>query len=376
MKNLLLTGLLICSISIKLFGLGNPAAADGESKISGEIVWKFQTNNLITSSPAYSDGVIYIGSGSSLLAIDTSGREIFRFKTKGSIKCKAAVDRLSAYFQSGDGWLYSVDKKTGRENWKFQLHADNYLQLYDYWDYYHSSPVLSENVLYVGSSDACLYAIDCRSGSEIWKFKTMHIIRSSPVCQDGKIYFGSFDGRFYSLNAETGSELWNYRIEKPNFSRQGEIQSSALIAKEKVIFGSRDGNLHALDVKTGEQLWNYSHEGSWIISTPALYDTLVITGSSDEHFVNATGINTGKQVWRYSTRQNVFSSPCVSSGVVYCGEGNAYSLSEEASFFALEAATGKELWRIKTGGQVWSSPLVVNGRLYFASMDGFVYSVK
>lgn len=344
--------------------------------ISGQILWKFQTKNVITSSPAYSDGIIYIGSGNNLLAVDTSGKEVFRFKTQGNIKCKPAIEKSEIYFQSTDGLLYCIDKKSGKERWTFQMDTNNYLQLYDYWDYFQSSPLIVNNLIYIGSTNAYLYAIDSRTGREIWKFKTGHIIRSSPAYSNGNIYFGSYDGMFYVLNAQNGKLIWDYKIEKPNYSRCGEIQSSAIIERGKVIFGSRDGILHVLDELTGKELWNYSHEGSWVISTPAIYENMVITGSSDAHFVIANDFNSGKELWRYKTKYNVFSSPLVYSGVVYCGDGNAYSFSEEASFFAIDAITGRELWNVKTGGQVWSSPIVANERIYFGAMDGCIYAIN
>lgn len=378
MKKILLLIVILGLKASSLFAFCYPEVSDtaAAKNIAGQIVWKFQTNGAITSSPVYSDGIIYTGCGSSLLAVDTSGKELYRFRTQGSVKCTPALDEYSVYFQSCDGWLYCLGKKSGTEKWKVQLDKNNYLQLYDYWDYYHSSPLIVNGVLYIGSSNTCFYAIETQTGKELWKYPTKHIIRSSPVFKDGRIYFGGFDGRFYVLDAETGKEVWNYKVEKPNYSRCGEIQSSAVIWGGKVLFGSRDGNLHALDERTGKELWSYSHEGSWVISTPAVYDNLVITGSSDAHFVNANDLNTGKEVWRYNTKFNVFSSPVIYSGVVYCGEGNAYSFSEEASFFALDARTGREIWKIKTNGQVWSSPLVVNGRIYFGAMDGCIYAIK
>jgi outer membrane protein assembly factor BamB len=378
MKKTFLFVMAFCLSNIGIFASGpsDSSTVVKKGKIAGEIAWKYQSNSAITSSPVFSDGIIYTGCGSSLVALDTSGKEVFRFKTQGSIKCRAAVDNNNIYFQSGDGCLYCLDKKSGKEVWKTKLDSNNLLQLYDYWDYYQSSPLISENTLYVGSSDSYLYAIDSKTGKEIWKFKTLHIIRSSPVVKDGLVYFGSFDGNFYAVNDKSGELVWKYKIEKPNYSRMGEIQSSALVYDGKVIFGSRDGILHTLDANTGKEIRNYSHEGSWVISTPVLSGSLIVSASSDAHFVDALDIKTGKESWRYNTKFNVFSSPIVYDGVVYCGEGNAYSFSEEASFFALDVETGKEIWKIKTGGQVWSTPIAAEGRIYFGAMDGFIYSIK
>ena len=346
------------------------------SKTKVEIKWKFESKNIITSSPVYSKGVIYLGAGGSLLAIDTAGKKLFVFKTKGPVKGKPAVTDTKLYFQSGDGFLYCIDKIKGKEIWKLQLDSLAYLQLYDLWDFYHSSPVVSGNILYCGSSSTYFYAVDAEKGSVLWKYKTGHIIRSTPVINSGLVYFGGFDGYFYALDAVSGKEIWKYKIPQPNYSRAGEIQSSAAIGSGKVIFGSRDGMVHALDQKTGKEIWSCNHEGSWVIATPVIVDSLVISASSDAHFVSAVNINTGKELWKYDTRFNVFATPVAGGGKVYCGEGNAYSFFEDAYFFGLNLNDGKELWRMKTDGQVWASPIIADGRIYFATYAGTIYAVS
>jgi outer membrane protein assembly factor BamB len=345
------------------------------SNIRVEIKWKYESKSLITSTPIYSDGTIYLGAGGSLLAVDTTGKKLFTFKTKGPVKGKPAVTDSKIYFQSGDGFLYCIDK-SGKEIWKLQLDSLAYLQLYDMWDFYHSSPVISGNILYCGSSSTNFFAIDAENGKVLWKYKTGHIIRSTPVVNSSIVFFGGFDGYFYALDAASGKEIWKYKIPQPNYSRCGEIQSSAAVSGGKVIFGSRDGMVHALDLKTGKEIWSNNHEGSWVIATPVITDSLVITASSDAHFVNAVNVNSGKELWRYNTRFNVFATPVVSSGKVYCGEGNAYSFFEDAYFFELDQKTGKELWRLKTDGQVWSSPITAGGTIYFATYAGTIYAVS
>jgi hypothetical protein len=60
------------------------------------------------------------------------------------------------------------------------------------------------------------------------------------------IYFGNIDGRFFALDPRSGDELWR-------FQTQGEIWSSPAVAGEGVYFGSYDSNLYALR-RQGPQL--------------------------------------------------------------------------------------------------------------------------
>ena len=62
-----------------------------------------------------------------------------------------------------------------------------------------SSPALAGNVLYFGSDDGKVYAIDVNSGEARWSFQTGGEVRSSPAIGDGAIYVGSRDGFIYAL---------------------------------------------------------------------------------------------------------------------------------------------------------------------------------
>src|SRR5581483_988033 len=77
--------------------------------------------------------------------------------------------------------------------WKFNTHGQVY-----------SSPALLNGVLYVGSNDHNLYALDAETGAQKWKFKTGSRVTSSPAVVGGTVFVGSFDGIFYAVDAATG----------------------------------------------------------------------------------------------------------------------------------------------------------------------------
>jgi eukaryotic-like serine/threonine-protein kinase len=81
-----------------------------------------------------------------------------------------------------------VDANTGLEKWKFETQSSVY-----------SSPAIAEGMVYFGSGDRNLYALDMVTGQEAWRFKTGGPIYSSPSIVDGVIYFGSDDGCVYAV---------------------------------------------------------------------------------------------------------------------------------------------------------------------------------
>ena len=64
---------------------------------------------------------------------------------------------------------------------------------------------------------------------------------SSPAVANGVVYVGSTDNNIYALNAGTGALLWKYTT--------GAVQSSPAVANGVVYVGSTDGNVYAFGLK-------------------------------------------------------------------------------------------------------------------------------
>jgi len=53
--------------------------------------------------------------------------------------------------------------------------------------------------VYIGSYDHNLYAVDILTGQRKWSFTTGNWVLSSPAIAGGVVYFGSSDGHLYAL---------------------------------------------------------------------------------------------------------------------------------------------------------------------------------
>lgn len=253
-----------------------------------------------------------------------------------------------------------------------------------------SSPVWSDGVLYFGSDDGNVYAVDAATGLQTWKFTTGGPAPSSPAIADGRAYFASYDGKFYAVDARKGKLKWKFttggerRFEaKGLHGMQPKNQtipdpydvflSSPVVAQGAVYFGSGDGNLYALDAATGDLRWKFQ-TGDVVHSSPAYVDGTVYFGSWDSFFY-AVDATTGKEKWRFHggvdpdihNQVGFQSSPAVVDGVVYTG-------CRDSNVYALDAATGKEKWRANNQmSWVITSPAVVNGKVLFATSDSSLF---
>ena len=255
-----------------------------------------------------------------------------------------------------------------------------------------SSPVAQDGVIFFGSDDGYVYAVDAGSGRQIWKRGTNGPVSATPAVANGTVYIGSYDGKFYALDAHTGVLKWK-------FSTGGERQfeakglngmqpktqtipdpfdiylSSPVVANGSVYFGSGDGNLYALDATSGDLRWKFP-TGDVVHASPAYAHGVVYLGSWDSYFYAVDATN-GKEKWRFHGGEDPMihnqvgfqSSPAVVNGTVYTG-------CRDSNLYAIDAATGTEKWHFNNNGSwVITSPAVTQGKVFFATSDSSLYHV-
>jgi len=276
------------------------------------------------------------------------------YTTWPSVSSSPAVVNGVVYVGSDDTNMYALDSHTGAKLWSY--HTGGGVT---------SSPAVGNGMVYFGSWDNSVYALDARTGAPMWSYTTDDDVYSSPAVANGVVYVGSFDDNVYALDASTGALMWSYKT-------GNGVASSPAVANGMVYVGAYDGNVYALDTSTGALLWSYKTLAGFFYSSPAVVNraVYVVEGLSYGN-VYALNARTGTLLWRYQTGEWVNSSPAVANGVVYVvsGSGNVY---------ALDARTGTLLWSYQTGYEVLSSPAVANGVVYVGSgtgYDGNIYAL-
>jgi eukaryotic-like serine/threonine-protein kinase len=249
-----------------------------------------------------------------------------------------------------------------------------------------SSPAVTGDTVYIGSSDHYLYAINRDNGAEKWKFKAEGRITSSPAVAGGFVYFTCWDGNAYAVDASTGTQKWKFAISgerrfaathlhgaAPNGETMPDpfdfYLSSPVVVDGTVYFGSGDTNIYALDASNGQLKWKFK-TGDVVHASPAVADGRLYVGSWDSYFY-ALDAKSGKEIWRFKTGDDpeihnqvgIQSSAAAADGIVYFG-------CRDSNFYAVDAATGKERWRFNNKGSwVIGSPAVANGKVYFGTSD-------
>ncbi len=234
-----------------------------------------------------------------------------------------------------------------------------------------SSPIAANGLIYFGSQDKCVYAVDAGMGSLIWKFKTGDRILSSIAVANGKIYVGPDDGTVYCLDAYNGSLLWSQYAGgdvQANYNAAVILHSSPIVAGDRVYVGALDNNTYCLDANSGNIVWKYPTNGL-ITSTPAVSNGVVYVESQTPNSGTLYALDAvaGVLLWNNSLPyaqanrgQDIMSSPVV-------GDGMVFAASNKQVYYGINASTGKIQWTYKDFNSsefIICSPVYNNGKVY------------
>jgi len=419
-----------CAVSAEVTTFRGDAAHSGEFASQAprqfhRVKWRFPTGDRVVSSAVWYDNVLYFGSDDgNVYAVDAeTGRQLWKRPTGGPVPATPAVADGRVFVGSYDGKFYALDARTGATAWKFVTGGERRFEakglhgmqprnqtFADPFDVFLSSPVVAQGMVYFGSGDGHLYAVDAATGELRWKFQTGDVVHASPAYAGGVLYVGSWDSYLYAVDAATGHEKWRFKSgEDPLIHNQVGFQSSPVVVEGVVYTGCRDANLYAIDAASGKEKWRYSTAGSWVVSSPAVSGGKVYFGTSDSSLYLVLDAGTGKPVLQQQGKAYVFSSPSVAGDVVLLGVLNG-------TLEARDRASGTLLWEYQTDasrlnigwvltserkfnmplifhsawreapivgadrqfgvGSIFSSPLVVGGVVYFGSADGNLYAIE
>src|SRR5206468_3654362 len=131
------------------------------------------------------------------------------------------------------------------------------------------------------------------SGKKTWAFKTGGPIESSPLVLDGQLFIGSSDAALYAFNAATGERLWKYDTGDKILGAPNWVKSPRGGANW-ILVGSYDFKLHCVDALTGKSNWVYE-TGNYINGSPAVADGQTVFGGCDA-LLHVIALAQGKQV--------------------------------------------------------------------------------
>ena len=326
--------------------------------------WVVNAGTLIEFPPVIAYGRLYFATiEGKFLAVETERGEIAWRKSFGRFSAASPTVGDDVVYQplmnapheeraKAPGFMVALDAETGEELWRFRAGVVE------------SSPLLVDGVLYFGTFDDHLYALNARTGRVRWKFETGDDVKGGPVYGRGVVYFGSYDGKVYAVGARTGKLRWESEAQG-GLRGAGNFYATPALAYGRVYIGNTDGKVYAFGARSGELLWSKS-TGGYVYSSPAVANETVYVGSYDGHLY-ALDAATGDVRWSFDAKGPISGAPTVMAGVVYFSR-----LAGRPKTFGLDARTGRRVWTFPDGEY---TPIVADKDRVYATGYRRVYAL-
>jgi alcohol dehydrogenase (cytochrome c) len=268
-----------------------------------------------------------------------------------------------------------------------------------------------------------------------WTFQTgtLGSFQTTPIVVDGVLYVTGFNNTAWAIDARTGRQIWRYRRELPENLKLccGAINRGFGVLGDRLYMGTLDAHLIALDMKTGGVLFDVElvdHKAGYSVTVAPLVvkDKVIVGVAGAEYgirgFIDAYDAQTGRRAWRFYTVAGpgdpgartwpqgdaylrgggsiwVTGTYDPQQNLLFFGTGNPgpdyYSNAREGdnlyttSLVALDLDTGERRWHYQfTPHDVhdWDSTqvpvlgdLTINGQprkvVMFANRNGFFYTI-
>ena len=238
--------------------------------------------------------------------------------------------------------------------------------------------------LYVTSGYNQVFALDPKTGEQIWSFETTSPARAAPTVLDGRVFVVTVDNRLMALNAENGQILWEYQGLNEMAGLVGMASPAANQDIVVPVFSS--GELYALRVENGSVAWSenlspLTRMGGLssiadIRGLPVLDKGLVIAVSFSGRIV-ALDERTGGRVWQREIGSA--ETPWVSGNHIFV-------LTPNNQMVALGRDTGVIRWvtdlprfedeKDRDGAIVLRGPVLAGGRLILGGTGGRVFELN
>ncbi len=245
---------------------------------NGQVLWKFQAGAEIHAGANFYKDLVIVGShDSNLYCLDSTGKKVWSVSIDGPINAAApVVGDLTFATGCSDGVLHIIDARSGKELDTLplggetvataavagdhlyaamisnQVVAVNYIKREKVWAFtpdrrpmpFYASPAVAEGIVVSGSRDRRVYALDARTGKELWNFATAGQVDAAPVIVGQRVYVGclSNDGEFYVLDLKTGKKLQELLLDGP-------VGCAAAVGPDCLVVGTDRGTVYCLGGK-------------------------------------------------------------------------------------------------------------------------------
>jgi len=267
-----------------------------------------------------------------------TGQELWNVPAEGQILPAPVYSGGVVYYGSTDGSVYAVDVESHavKPGWPFQAGSAVW-----------ASPLVVDDRVYVAAMDHHVYCLDAVTGEEKWKVQLGGAMAAQPSLHaaNGILYVGTFDGKAYAIDADSGAVVEPFEFQSENW-----IWSEVLADAEPLYVTSLNGKLYALDPASGAVVPPYPYDSSEvgddkdrIRAAPVPAGESIIVATEDGYVI---GVKDARRQWSWPG--GVPQAPILTTPVV--GQGKVYVVLQNGDVQSLDAETGVPGWSFSSPG--------------------------
>ncbi|MFE6130090.1 PQQ-binding-like beta-propeller repeat protein [Streptomyces sp. NPDC056437] len=214
---------------------------------TGKTEWTYQRDGM--SCGLLTKDTVYVAADADkLIALDrSSGKEKWAFTTPTKFPRRAGPRPTvtpSVVHALYDGKILSVSLTTRKELWRRDETADISV----------TNTVPAADTLLTVTANGKLCVLSAATGKELWTHATESagIIEAVPTVLDNVVYFGSGDRHVYAVDLQSRKTRWTAKLDHPT--------TWPVVHIDDRLFIPDGSHLHGLDRTTGKQAWKVASE--------------------------------------------------------------------------------------------------------------------
>jgi len=322
------------------------------------LLWTFKSNARTSSSPVVANGVVYWSDKRGhIRGINMNGKQIFSHDFQTAVEATPMIYDNVLYIGRIDGTMSAISLASNDVVWDFetmgQLNASANYANFD-----------GRQAIVFGSYDFFLYCLDNKTGKEINRFESGHYINGAVAMWKNHVIFGGCDSWVRIIDCKNG-------VATDSLMLENYIPSSPAIIGDYCYIGDYSGNIYELRLEKGKiaahkKIMESIADDAAFTSVPAVTSESLYIMTSNQYLYSINR-KSGKVNWRYLMKSKAGeSSPVVCRDkIIICTRSGIVSI--------LDVRTGKLVWEFDTGEQIKGSPAVIKDKFFILTERGTLF---
>jgi len=293
------------------------------NRYDGKEIWEVELDTPISGGVGAGYGLVLVGTfDGEVIALDQNDGSVrWRVQLSSEVLSAPQSNGDIVAVQTLDGRLYGLEAASGEKRWSY----DNSLPVLTLRGT--GTPVVTETTVFAGFATGKVLAVESRTGLLQWEqrvavaqgrseLERVIDIDGAPLLVGDILYAGSYQGRLVALNRGNGRGIW---------AEESSTYNSLAAGHGNVYLSSAEDKVFAYQAGSGQVMWSNEQLLRRKITAPQTFGTYVAV-ADDEGYLHVMSQDDGRFVARKKIDGDGVRSAMISDGEVLYVMGNSGEL--------------------------------------------------